>query len=202
MSAKIVNPGAKGQTPPPPITQLLIAWGHGDPEALKQLIPLVYDELRRVAHRYMGKERPGHTLQSTALVHEAYLHLIDAHCVNWRDRAHFFAVAAQLMRRVLVDYARSRNYQKRGGREQRVPFEDALTISAETAPELVALDDAMSALSAVDARKSRVVELRFFGGLTLDETAEVLSISPDTVLRDWEFAKVWLLRELRRGAVG
>jgi RNA polymerase sigma factor (TIGR02999 family) len=197
MPAKVLNNQSAAQADPT-ITELLVAWSRGEQDALNRLIPLVYDELRWLAHRHLRQERRGHTLQSTAVVHEAYQRLIDSRHVHWRDRAHFFAVAAQLMRRVLVDYARSRNYQKRGGGVRRVAFDDALMISLGTSPDLVALDDALTALSAVDARKSRVVELRFFGGLTVEETAEILKISEDTVLRDWQFAKTWLLRELKR----
>jgi RNA polymerase sigma factor (TIGR02999 family) len=184
----------------PEITGLLLAWSRGEQEALNRLIPLVYDELRRLAHRYMRQERPGHTLQSTALVHEVYERLIDSQRVQWQNRVHFFAVAAQLMRRVLVDFARSRNYLKRGGQMSKVSLDNALTVSRERGPDLVALDDALNALAAIDHRKSAIVELRFFGGLTVEETAEVLKVSPETVMRDWRLAKVWLLRELRKEA--
>jgi RNA polymerase sigma factor (TIGR02999 family) len=166
---------------------------------LDRLIPLVYDELHRLAHRYMRQERPGHTLQSTALVHEAYQRLIDSRNVHWQNRTHFFAVAAQLMRRILVDFARSRRYLKRGGQVERVPLAEVPDVSPERGPDLVALDDALSALAETDLRKSRVVELRFFGGLTVEETAEVLKVSPETVMRDWRLAKAWLLRELSEG---
>ncbi len=159
-------------------------------------MPLVYEELRRVAKRYMGRERDGHTLQTTALVNEAYLRLIDASQVEWQSRAHFFAVSAQLMRRVLVDYARSHNYVKRGGEAHHVSLDEAAVFSAEQAPDLVALDDALTGLAALDQRKSQVVELRFFGGLSVDETAEVLKVSPRTVMSDWSLAKAWLLREI------
>jgi len=182
------------------ITQWLVAWSNGDSAALDQLIPLVYEELRRLAKRYMrqerGRERQGVTLQTTALINEAYLRLIDARNVQWESRAHFFAIAARLMRRVLVDYARSRNYVKRGGAAQRVSLEDAAEFSAERAPDLVMLDDALDALAKIDERKSRVVELRFFGGLSVEETAHVLEVSTETVLRDWRLAKSWLLHEL------
>jgi RNA polymerase sigma factor (TIGR02999 family) len=184
----------------PEITGLLLAWSRGEQEALNRLIPLVYDELRRLAHRYMRQERAGHTLQSTALVHEVYERLIDSQHVQWQNRAHFFAIAAQLMRRVLVDFARSRNYLKHGGQFSKVSLDEALTVSQERGPDLVALDDAMNALAAVDRRKSAIVELRFFGGLTVEEAAEVLKVSPETVMRDWGLAKVWLLRELGKGA--
>jgi len=184
------------------VTRLLLAWGQGDDGALKQLIPVVYRELRRLAHRYMSHERPGHTLQTTALIHEAYQRLIDTPHVGWHDRSHFLAVCAQLMRRILVDYARSRRYQKRGGDIQLVPLEEAALVLSKRARDLVALDEALTALAAVDARKAQVVELRFFGGLTAEETAEVLKVSPDTVLRDWKMAKAWLLRELVGSAGG
>jgi RNA polymerase sigma-70 factor, ECF subfamily len=186
------------------VTQWLVAWSNGDQTALDQLIPLVHEELRRLAHRYMGRERRrdrrGVTLQTTALVNEAYLRLIDARNVRWEGRAHFFAISAQLMRRILVDYARSRNRAKRGGEARRVSLEEAAAFSAESAPDLVALDDALDALAKIDERKSRVVELRFFGGLSVEETARVLNVSPETVLRDWRLAKSWLLHELDGGA--
>jgi RNA polymerase sigma-70 factor (ECF subfamily) len=175
---------------------MLLAWGNGDKSALERLIPVVHNELHRLAHRYMNRERPGHMLQTTALVNEAYLRLIDTSHVRWQNRAHFFAVSAQLMRRILVDFARSRNYLKRGGDAVQVSLDEALAISPEQDMDLVALDQALDALSAIDERKTRVVELRFFGGLSIEETAEVLKVSPDTVMRDWRLAKVWLLREL------
>jgi len=178
------------------VTRLLLAWGQGDESALNALIPAVYRELRQVAHRYMAHERPGHTLQTTALVHEAYERLIDTPPVRWQDRTHFFAVCAQLMRRILVDYARSRGYQKRGGGIQPVSLDEAWLPPRERPRDLVALDAALTAFAVIDARKARVVELRFFGGLTVEETAAVLRVSTDTVLRDWKVAKVWLLREL------
>lgn len=178
------------------VTELLVAWNQGDEEALGRLIPLVHDELRRLAHRYMVGEREDHLLQTTALVNEAFLRLVDSSRVKWQNRAHFFAVSAQLMRRILVDFARSRNVDKRGGNLVRVEFDDAMIVSREPSGEMIALDDALTALARMDLRKSRVVELRFFGGLTVEETAEVLSISSDTVIRDWNFAKVWLLREM------
>jgi RNA polymerase sigma-70 factor (ECF subfamily) len=181
------------------ITQLLVAWGAGEQDALQKLTPLVYAELHRLAQHYMAGERTGHTLQSTALVNEAYMHLVDSSHVRWQNRAHFFAISAQLMRRILVDSARSRKYAKRGGQAPRLSLEEALLVPEERGADLVALDDAMSALAAVDLRKSRVVELRFFGGLSVEETAEVLKVSPETVMRDWRLAKVWLRRELRRG---
>jgi RNA polymerase sigma-70 factor, ECF subfamily len=178
------------------VTGLLLAWSEGEQAALDKLVPLVYAELRRIARRYMHRERPGHTLQTTALVNEAYLRLIDASQVRWQDRAHFFAVSAQLMRRILVDFARSRRYLKRGGGAQKVTFDEALFAPPKQGQDLVALDDALKALAVSDARKSRVVELRFFGGLSVEETAEVLQVSPDTVLRDWRLAKAWLAREM------
>lgn len=172
------------------------AWGDGDDGALEQLTPLVEAELRRLARAYMARERRGHTLQTTALVNEAFLRLTDARSVRWEDRAHFLGVSARLMRRVLVDHARSRGYRKRGGGVQRVTLDDELAAVPALALDVVALDRALDALTAVDARKSRVIELRFFGGLTVEETAEVLRVSPDTVKRDWRLAKLWLLREL------
>ncbi len=178
------------------VTQLLVAWSEGDESALDRLIPLVNEELRRLAHHYISGERAGHTLQTTALVNEAYLRLVDSSRVQWHDRAHFFAVSAQLMRRILVDYARARRSQKRGGEMTRVSLTGALPIAYQREPDLVALDDALSTLAAIDPRKGRVVELRFFGGLSVEETAEVLEVSPDTVMRDWRLAKSWLLREL------
>ncbi len=178
------------------VTQLLVAWSDGDESALDRLVPLVNAELRRLAHRYISGERVGHTLQTTALVNEAYLRLVDSSRVQWQNRAHFFAISAQLMRRVLVDYARARRSQKRGGEMTRVSLEGARPIAHEREPDLVALDEALSALAAVDHRKCRVVELRFFGGLSVEETAELLGVSPDTVMRDWRLAKSWLLREL------
>jgi RNA polymerase sigma-70 factor (ECF subfamily) len=186
------------QTPAsPPVTALLLAWGRGDDSALERLMPLVHDELRRLARRLMRDERPGHTLQTAALVNEAYLRLVDASRVRWQDRAHFFALCARLMRRILVDHARSRNYQKRGGGLRHVSLHDDLVGPGERATDLVALDDALETLARSDPRKSRVVELRFFAGLSVEETAEALDVSPETVMRDWKFAKVWLLRELR-----
>jgi RNA polymerase sigma-70 factor, ECF subfamily len=181
---------------PRQITELLLAWNEGEERALERLVPLVHDELHRLAHRYMAGERSDHPLQTTALVNEAYLRLVDSSRVRWQNRAHFFAVSAQLMRRILVDFARARHKLKRGGGAVQVSLDDALTISHEPNPALIALDHALKALAAVDERKSRVVELRFFGGLSVEETAEVLKVSSITVLRDWAFAKAWLLREL------
>jgi RNA polymerase sigma factor (TIGR02999 family) len=180
------------------ITDLLIAWHEGDARALDRLIPLVHDELRRLAHRHMRGERRGHQLQTTALVNEAYLRLVDSTRVRWQDRAHFFAVSAQLMRRILVDMARARLKRKRGGGVLRVAFDEALGVSGTPGPELVALDDALRALAEVDERKSRVVELRFFGGLSVEETAAALGVSPVTVMRDWAMAKAWLSREMQK----
>jgi RNA polymerase sigma factor (TIGR02999 family) len=161
------------------------------------LIPLVHEELRRIARRCMAGERAGHSLQATALVNEAYLRLVDVQRIDWQNRAHFLAMAARLMRRILVDVARSRGYQKRGGEAVRVTFDAALVVSDEPGQDLVALDDALAALATVDERKARVIELRFFGGLSVEETASVLTVSVDTVMRDWKLAKAWLLRELR-----
>jgi RNA polymerase sigma factor (TIGR02999 family) len=180
------------------VTALLLAWNQGDQTALAKLTPLVYQELHRLARGYMGRERAGHTLQTTALVNEAYLRLIDSSRVRWQNRAHFFAVSAQLMRRILVDFARSRNYQKRGGEMPRVSLSEAFEVAEEQETDLVALDDALTALAKVDPRKSQVIELRFFGGLSVEETAEVLQVSPDTVMRDWRLAKMWLLREISK----
>ena len=181
------------------ITRLLKAWSGGDEQALKKLTPLVYRQLHQIAQRFMGREHSGHTLQTTALVNEAYLRLVDCGQVNWQDRAHFLAVSAQLMRRILIDFARSRGYLKRGGAAPHISLEEAPSLCDEPDVNLVALDDALKALAAVDERKSKVVELKFFGGLNAEETAEVLRVSSDTVMRDWKFAKIWLLRELSRG---
>jgi len=178
------------------VTQLLRAWGNGDQQALERLTPLVYEELHRVAHRYMADERAGHTLQTTALVNEVYLRLVDVRGVSWQNRAHFFAICARTMRRILTDFARSRQYQKRGGEAVSVTLDDALGVSSQPAVDFVALDDAMKGLGKLEPRKSQVVELRFFGGLSVEETAEVLKISPDTVMRDWKFVRAWLAREL------
>jgi RNA polymerase sigma factor (TIGR02999 family) len=177
-------------------TSLLLAWGRGDRSALDQLMPLVEDELRRVARRQMARERVGHTLQATALVNEAYLRLIEVNQVQWRNRAHFFAMASRMMRRILVDAARAHRYQKRGGGAEKVSLDEALVVSSEPRHELIALDDALNALTAIDLRKSQVVEMRFFAGLSVEETAEALHVSADTVMRDWRLARVWLLREL------
>jgi RNA polymerase sigma-70 factor (ECF subfamily) len=181
---------------PGAVTELLRAWGDGDDGALEQLTPLVEVELRRLARGYMRRERRGHTLQTTALVNEAFLRLTDARRVRWQDRAHFLGISARLMRRVLVDHARSHGYRKRGGGAERVTLHEGLVTSPEPAVDVLALDRALDALAAVDVRKGRVIELRFFGGLSVEETAEVLHVSADTVKRDWRLAKLWLLREL------
>jgi RNA polymerase sigma factor (TIGR02999 family) len=183
---------------PQDVTQLLRAWREGDSGALAQLTPLVYEELYRRAHWHMARENVGHTLQATALVNEIYVRMVDLRGVSWRDRAHFFAISSRLIRQVLIDAARSRNAQKRGGRSPHVEMDDALLVSAEPRADVIALDDALSALATIDPRKSQVVELRFFGGLDVEETAEVLRVSPETVKRDWKLAKAWLRRELNR----
>jgi RNA polymerase sigma factor (TIGR02999 family) len=187
------------QTPSPKeITRLLVAWGDGDQSALDKLVPLVQSELHRLAHHYMGRERPGHTLQTSALVNEAYIRLIDWKNVRWQNRAHFFGVSAQLMRRILVDFARERHYLKRGGGALQVSMSEAAAFAMDKEADLVALDEALVELSEMDRRKAQVVELRFFGGLSVKEVAEVLKISEETVMRDWRLAKVWLLRQLGR----
>jgi RNA polymerase sigma factor (TIGR02999 family) len=184
-------------TPSPnEVTQLLVEWSNGNQAALEKLMPLVYEELHRLAHRYMGHERPGHTLQTSGLVNEAYLRLIDQSQVHWQNRGHFYGIAAQMMRRILVDYARSRHYAKRGGNNHQVSLNEALIASEERSAEVVALDDALKSLAAIDERKSQIVELRFFAGLSIEETAEVLAVSPGTVMRDWTLAKAWLRREM------
>lgn len=177
-------------------TELLLAWGRGETRAFDQLVPLVHDELRRLARQYMVHERPDHTLQATALVNEAYMRLINLKQIRWQDRAHFFAMAARVMRRILVDFARARRNDKRGGRSPRISLEEGLLVSREPSLDLVVLDDALQALAAVHPRQSQVVESRFFGGLSLEETAESLHMSVDTVKRDWRFAKLWLMKEL------
>ena len=178
------------------VTQLLQSWSEGNQEALDKLVPLVHAELHRLARHYMSNERPGHTLQTTELVNEAYVRLIDWKNVRWQNRAHFFGVAAQIMRRILVDFARSRASAKKGGGTQYVSLSEAMTISPERGEDLIALDDVLEKLSELDSRKSRIVELRFFGGLSVEETAEVLKISARTVMRDWGLAQAWLYREL------
>ena len=182
------------------VTGLLQAWASGDEVALEQLMPVVYDELHRLAHRYMAAEQPGQTLQTTALVHEVYLRLVDVNNVDWQNRAHFYGLCALLMRRILIDFARSRNYQKRGGHFPHIELEEAATVSAVVGSELLAVDEALKQLAVVDARKSEVVELRFFGGLTVEETATALRVSEETVMRDWKLVKAWLLRELSHEA--
>jgi RNA polymerase sigma factor (TIGR02999 family) len=181
------------------VTQLLLAWSDGDKAALEELTPLVYAELRRLAERHMRRERAGHPLQTTALVNEAYVRLIDLRQVRWQNRAHFFGVAAQLMRHILVDFARARLRAERGGYKQQVPLEEAAVVSNERCADFIALDDALKSLAEIDPRKSRMVELRFFGGLTVDETAEALNVSPRTVMYEWSLARDWLYRELRDG---
>lgn len=181
------------------VTGLLLAWNQGDPAALEKLMPLVHDELRRLAHHYMGGERAGHVLQTTALVNEAYLRLVDSSRVEWQNRAHFFAVSAQLMRRILVDFARQRQNLKRGGGAQQVSLDEALVIAPERGADLIALDDALHRLAALNARQAQVVELRYFGGLTEEETAEALKVSLRTVQREWNLARLWLYRELNTG---
>jgi len=183
---------------PKDITKLLIDWRNGDKEALDRLMPLVYEQLRRMANTYMRNERKGHTLQTSALVNEAYLRLVDHENIDWQNRAHFFGVAAQAMRRILVDHARSRSYLKRGGAAKQVSLDEAATLAEDRAGELIALDEALKELAKMDPRKSSVVELRYFGGLSLEETAEALEISIPTVTRDWNTAKAWLLREMTK----
>jgi len=188
--------------PPHEVTGLLEAWSHGDKAALDKLTPLVHSELRQLAHRYMSRERAGHTLQTTALVNEAYVRLVDQKNVQWQNRAHFFAVAAQVMRHILIDHARTHGRAKRGGEAQRVSLEDAETMSPERAAELLALDEALNELARIDERRSKVVELRYFGGLSIEETAEVLKVKPITVSRDWRWAKAWLFRALQPAGIG
>jgi RNA polymerase sigma-70 factor, ECF subfamily len=183
----------------PGLTELLTDWQQGDQTALNRLTPLVYDELRRIAHRYVQRERNGHTLETTALVNEAYLRLAGQKKIEWQNRAHFFAVTAQVMRHILIDHARRRNYAKHGGEVQRVSLAEAEVMSHERAAELVVMDEALSELAQLDLRKSRVVELRYFGGLSLEETAEVLEVSVMTVRRDWRAAKAWLYRRIKDG---
>ena len=187
-------------TPEPPrLTQLLVAWSDGDQKALDELFPLVYDELRQVARRHMRRERRGHTLRTTALVNDAYLRLVDQRQVRWQNRAHFFAIAAQMMRRILVDHARAKHYEKRGGGAAHVPLEEAAVIAEGKAAEILALDESLRALAEIDPRRARVVELRYFGGLSNEEIAEVLKVSPNTVTRDWNMARAWLYQELSAG---
>jgi RNA polymerase sigma factor (TIGR02999 family) len=183
---------------PPDVTALLIAWSNGDEQARDQLLPLVYDELREIAHRYLSRERRDHTLQTTALVHEAYLRLIDQRAVQWQNRAHFFGVAAQLMRRILIDYARSHQTAKRGQGAVKLSLDDAVNVADERAGVLLAVDEALDRLAQFDQTKSRVVELKFFGGLTVEETAEALGLSVPTIVRQWRLAKAWLYQELSK----
>lgn len=183
---------------PPQITERLLAWSSGDAAAQDDVMRAVYQELHRMAARYLRQERHDHTLQPTTLVHEAYLRLIDQTRVSWQSRAHFFGVAARMMRRILVDHARAKQRDKRGGPERTLSLDDALNVSQERAADLVKLDEALASLAEFDPRKSRVVELRFFGGLSVEETAEVLDVSPQTVLRDWKLAKAWLYDEINR----
>jgi RNA polymerase sigma factor (TIGR02999 family) len=184
------------------VTQLLKAWGTGDDKALDRLTPVVQQELHRLAHRCMSRERPGHTLQTTALVNEVYLRLVDVNAVEWQDRAHFFAISARMMRRILTDFARSRNYQKRGAGAVQVSFDEALVVTPEKDGDIMALDEALTEFAVLYPRQSQVVELRFFGGLEVKETAEALKISPETVKRDWRFAKAWLRRALSDETIG
>jgi len=184
-------------TPPSPqVTQLLVAWGKGDELAGDQLMSLVYEELHRLAHGYMKRESPGHTLQTSALVNEAFVRLVDQKNVRWQNRAHFFGISAQMMRRILVDYARKRNYAKRGGGAQQISLDEGLTVSQGRSAEVVHVHEALEQLAEFDPRKSQIVELRFFGGLSIEETAGVLGVSPGTVMRDWTLAKAWLRREI------
>jgi len=196
-SASSATAGEPRQAGPQEVTQLLANWSQGDPTALEKLIPLVYKELRHLAHRYMEGQRPNHTLQTTALVNEAYLRLADQTNPSWQNRAHFFAVAARAMRQIVVDYARSYQTQKRGGGALKVELDEAAIVSPEQSKEIVDLHEALERLGTLDSRKARVVELKYFGGLNYDEMAEVLKISRVTVRRDWEFAKLWLYTELQ-----
>jgi RNA polymerase sigma factor (TIGR02999 family) len=184
------------QEPSSPVTQLLVRWRGGDREALEQLMPLVYEELRRLAHHYLRQERPDHTLQSTALVHEAYLRLAGHNPPQWQNRAHFFGIAAHIMRQILVEYARGRNADKRGGNAVTLTLDDAVAVSQGMNADVVALDKALTELSGLDAQQGRIVELRFFAGLTIEDTSEVLGISPATVKRDWVTARAWLFRAM------
>ena len=190
------EPNEPGSVSTHGVTQLLLAWRAGDDGALDRLMPVVYNELHRLARRYMAAEQTGHPLQTTALVHEVYLRLVDANGIEWQDRAHFYAICARLMRRILIDFARSRNYKKRGAGFAHIQLEEAVTVSETLGSELLAVDEALKQLAAIDSRKSEVVELKFFGGLNAEEIAAALQVSPDTVLRDWKLAKAWLLREL------
>jgi RNA polymerase sigma factor (TIGR02999 family) len=191
-----------GMAAPGEVTELLVRWRDGDESALESLVPLVYGQLRRLAHRYMLAERPNHTLQTSALINETYLRLVDSDRVQWRDRAHFLAISAQLMRRVLVDFARSRSSQKRGGRGQMIALDSALIVDRGRSPDLVRIDDALNELARTAPRKAKMIEMRFFGGLSVTETAEALGVSVDTVLRDWRLARAQLLRLLTKGCHG
>ena len=184
--------------PPADVTQLLLQWGKGDASALNQLMPLVYDELRRLARRCLRRERQGHTMQTTTLVHEAYLRLIDQSRVNWQNRAHFFGVAAQIMRRLLVDHARKHNAEKRGQDFQKLSLDENIDRAVERSAELIALDDALKTLATFDQQKARMVELRYFGGLSIEETADVMGVTPTTIKRHWRLAKAWLHGEMQR----
>ena len=184
---------------PEEVTRLLLDWSNGNQAALERLTPLVYEELHRLAHRHMNRERPDHTLQTSALVNEAYMRLAEQRDVQWQNRAHFFSIASRLMRRILVDHARAHQYAKRGGGAIQVSLDEAAYVSQERASELVALDDALTSLASIDQRKSEVVELRFFGGMSVEETAHVLGVSPITVKRDWSTAKAWLYRAIEEG---
>ena len=181
------------------VTQLLVAWGDGDKAALDELMPVVYDELRRLAQSYLSRERPGHTLQTTALVHEAYLRLVDQRSVNWQNRAQFFGIAAQMMRRILINHAKDRRAKKREGYASRVSLDDAVSFFEERELDLMELDEALNSLAALDPQQTQIVELRFFGGLTIEEVAEVLNMSPATIKREWDSAKLWLRRQLSSG---
>jgi RNA polymerase sigma-70 factor, ECF subfamily len=194
-----IRNAARMNTPAPnEITQQLIAWGNGDALALEHLIPAVYQELRRIADRYLRGEGSGHSLQPTALVHEAYLRLIDQTQVQWQNRAQFFGVAATLMRRILVDHAKAKYREKRGGEARKLPLDEAANYTHERAAELIALDDALQSLAELDERKSRIVELRYFVGLSVEETAEVMQLAPNTIIREWNKAKAWLYHELNK----
>jgi RNA polymerase sigma factor (TIGR02999 family) len=183
---------------PEDVTQLLLEWSNGNQAALGKLMPLVYQELHRLAHQYMARERPEHTLQTSALLNEAYLRLVDQKSVQWQNRAQFFGIAAKLMRQILIDHARQRHRAKRGGAAHQIPLDESVIVSPERAAEMVALDEAIESLATVDQRKSQILELRFFGGLSIEETAEVLEVSPGTVIRDWTLAKAWLQIEMTR----
>jgi RNA polymerase sigma-70 factor, ECF subfamily len=183
-------------SPPHEITQLLAEWSEGNQAVLDRLYPLVYDELRRLAHRYLRRERKGHTLQTTALINEAYLRLVDQKHVHWENRSHFFGISAQIMRRILIDHARRHKYAKRGGGAPKISLEEAAVVAKERAQELLQLDEALNTLAKMDARRSQVVELRFFGGLSNEEIGKLLNISPNTVIRDWNLARAWLYKEL------